>query len=108
MAQFTRYPFWRKEKKRHRSRRTEIQIETHEIWVIQFGSGLATAICERCSEQVSLISREQASHILRTTVTEVDKLIELNKVHLAGKTRDCPLICGKSLADERVFNNRAS
>ena len=48
-----------------KTRRTEIQIETHEIKVIKFRGKQFSVRCERCQEPVTAATPEQAAELLR-------------------------------------------
>ncbi len=78
-------------------RRTEIQIENHEITIIRAASGSTFVYCEQCARRVAAFTPEQVSAFLRMTLTDVCGFIENAKFHLVGKERGMALVCGDSL-----------
>ncbi len=79
------------------TRRTEIQIENHEITIIRTASGSTFVYCEQCARRVAAFTPEQVSAFLRITLTDVCGFIENAKFHLVGKERGVTLVCGSSL-----------
>ncbi len=79
------------------TRRTEIQIERHEVTIIRTASGANLVYCEQCARRVAVFTPEQVSAFLRMTLTDVCGFIENAKFHLVGKERGMALVCGGSL-----------
>ena len=50
-----------------KGRRTEIQIETHEVKVVRFRNTQALALCERCGEILMALMPEQTAEVLDAT-----------------------------------------
>jgi hypothetical protein len=82
-------------------RRTEIQIETHEVKVIRLPSRPSLALCERCSDIVTALTPEQTADVLGLTREDVFRLVESERVHLVSPER--AIICGNSFGDEKKF-----
>ncbi|MCA1623372.1 MAG: hypothetical protein LC768_16470 [Acidobacteria bacterium] len=82
------------------TRRTEIQIENHEITIIRTASGATFVYCEQCARRVAAFTPEQVSAFLRMTLTDVCGFIENAKFHLVGKERGVALVCSGSLNSE--------
>src|SRR6187401_3477213 len=81
------------------TRRTEIQIETHEVKVIRLRTRPALARCGRCGEIVTALTPEQATEVLEMTRDEVLLLLEDGRAHLVNPERGLVLICGNSFGD---------
>lgn len=69
-------------------RRTEIQIESHEVTIIKSGHRHNAVYCEHCEKPVSGYTQRQVSAFLR--------LVQTNGLHLI-ETNDGLLLCGESL-----------
>ena len=69
-------------------RRTQIQIETHEVTIIKSGRKHNAVYCGHCEKRVSGYTEQQVSAFLR--------LIQTNELHLI-ETNDGLLVCGESL-----------
>ncbi len=78
-------------------RRTEIQIESHEITIIRTASGTTFIYCGQCARRVAAFTPEQVSAFLRMTLTDVCDFIKNAKFHLVGKEHGIALVCGDSL-----------
>ena len=85
--------------KKNIKKRTEMVIETHEITIIRANGTQRTAFCEICQSSVAGFSIEQISQILKIDSSEVCRLIETRKFHLAARHRFA-LVCGNSLKDD--------
>jgi hypothetical protein len=85
-------------------RRTEIQIESHEVKVIRFPSRPSLALCERCGDIVTALTPEQTADVLGITPEDVCRLVEAERVHLVNPER--PIICGNSFGDDNEFDTR--
>ncbi len=90
------------------TRRTEIQIESHEITIIRTPSGSTFVYCEQCTRRVAAFTPEQVSAFLRMTLTDVSGFIENAKFHLVGKERGMALVCGDSLNNGNGKHNLLS
>ena len=86
-----------------KTRRTEIQIETHEVKVVRFQSQPALALCERCRDIVMALTPEQTAVLLGLTQDEVFRLVDGKRVHLANPERGDVVICGNSFTEDNEF-----
>jgi len=90
------------------TRRTEIQIETHEVKVIRFRTRPTLARCGRCGEIVTALTPEQAAEVLEMTRDDVLLLLEDGRAHLVNSERGLALICGNSFGDENEIVTQKS
>jgi hypothetical protein len=81
-------------------RRTEIQIETHEIEIVRLASRDVMVVCEICNEPAYAFTAHQAAQILNSSVSELSRLAEEERVHAIAVTTP-HLLCGASLAEMR-------
>src|SRR5262249_20611185 len=91
-------------KKMTKTKRIEIEIETHEIKVITFRKNWPRAFCRNCGESVSVIDPEQAAEILNISMQELHRLLEARKVHFVSD--GFSLICGRSTGEGQNKNPR--
>ena len=80
-----------------KKRRTEIQIETHEIEIVRLASRDLMVLCEICNERAYAFTAHQAAQILNSSVSELSRLVEEGRVHAIAATTP-HLLCGASLA----------
>ena len=90
------------------TRRTEIQIETHEVKVIRLRTRPTLARCGRCGEIVTALTPEQAAEVLEMTRDDVLLLLEDGRAHLVNSERGLALICGNSFGDENEIVTQKS
>jgi hypothetical protein len=90
------------------TRRTEIQIETHEVKVIRLRRRPALALCRHCGEIVTALTPVQTAEVLEMTEDEVLLLLEDGRFHLVNSERGFALICGNSFGDENEIVTRKS
>jgi hypothetical protein len=83
----------------HKTHRTEIHIETHEIKVVRFRKRWVLASCGLCGEIVTALTPGQTAEVLQITEDEVFRLLEAERVHLVNSQRSLALICGNSFGD---------
>lgn len=81
-------------------RRTEIQIETHEIKIIRLRGKQVSIYCQCCQRTVRTFTLEQTAAFFDMTLTDVCRLIGADKFHLVSSTRGVPLVCGNSPGNE--------
>lgn len=62
---------WKQKLMTNKTRRTEIQIETHEVKVVRLRSRQALAHCGHCGEIVTALTPEQMAEVLETTQDDV-------------------------------------
>ena len=80
-----------------KKRRTEIQIETHEIEIVRLASRDLMVPCEICNERAYAFTAHQAAQILNYSVSDLSRLAEEGRVHAIAVTMP-HLVCGASLA----------
>ncbi len=90
----------------NKTRRTEIQIETHEVKIVRLRSKQVLARCGHCGEIVTALTPEQMAEVLETTQDVVFHLLEGEKVHLVNSQRGLALICGNSFGDDNQLVTR--
>lgn len=89
-----------------KTRRTEINIETHEVKVVRFPSRPSLALCERCCDIVTALTPKQTADVLGITQEDVFRLVEGERVHLVNPER--AIICGNSFGgDNEIVTQRA-
>jgi hypothetical protein len=59
-----------------KTRRTEIQIETHEVKIVRPQSRQALARCRYCVEIVTALTLEQTAEVLEMEPADVFRLLE--------------------------------
>jgi hypothetical protein len=82
-----------------KSRRTEITIETEEIWVIRRSRGAIIAWCQECGEQVEMVTPDQAAGLTRLGAR---RRVGSEGIHYAETSQGCLLICLRSMVQLRA------
>lgn len=77
-------------------RRTEITVETHRVVRISGQNVSATAWCERCGDQVWMISPEHAAVMGDLSTRLIYRWVEDGRLHLTERPEG-PLVCVNSL-----------
>lgn len=90
------------------TRRTVIQIETHQVKVVRFRGTPNLATCGRCGEIVTCLTAEQATEVLEMAADEVLHFLEDGLFHLVDPERAGDLICGNSFGGENEIVTRTS
>ena len=87
-------------------KRTEIIIETHEVWVVRRpAGGQLPAWCLDCAGQPAMLTPEEAAALCGLSLRAIFRLIEAGSVHFLESAGDRLLVCPASLAppaDEAV------
>lgn len=86
-------------------RRTTINVERHETLVIKASAMLRTAHCPECSDEVALISLNEAVRISGLSSRSVYRLIERGQIHFTETADGIGLICPATLPS-RVWTNK--
>ena len=89
-------------------RRTEIQIETHEIKIIRLRGKRLSVHCDFCRAEVKAFTLDETAAFFQMTMTDVCRLIGADKFHLVSSMRSPPLVCGNSLGNENKLMLKAS
>ena len=77
--------------------RTEVVIETSEIYVVRHQRHLIRAWCGDCRRLVSLIPPSEAAILTFRDTTEIYSLINKNRVHFRLFGKKTPFVCLASL-----------
>ncbi|MGC2235597.1 MAG: hypothetical protein WA584_05525 [Pyrinomonadaceae bacterium] len=80
-----------------RKTRTELVIETSEIFIIKHRRHLVRAWCKDCRRQVSLIPPSEAAILTFQDTNEIYSLINKNLVHFRFFGKKTPFVCLTSL-----------
>jgi hypothetical protein len=78
-------------------KRTEIIIETSEIWVIRSSTGALPDWCEECGGVVNMLSPEEAAGVADVKVRTIYQWIEADRIHFSESIEGRLLICICSL-----------
>lgn len=90
------------------AKKTEIRIETREIWTIRRAQPIRQVRqgwCLSCGAQVELITPEEAALVTSLGLREIFRQIEQAQVHFLETTAGEVLICLPSLLAEPSGNN---
>ena len=80
-----------------RRTRTEIVIETSEIYVFKQQRHFVRAWCEHCGREVSLISPSEAALLTFQKTEAIYSLMNENRVHFRYFKEKTPFVCLTSL-----------
>lgn len=80
-------------------KRTEIIIETSEIWVIRPTTGALPDWCEECGSVVNMLSPEEAAAVADVGIRTIYQWIEAGSIHYAENFEGRLLICICSLRE---------
>lgn len=88
------------------TRRTQIEIETHEVKIIRLHTKPVLARCNCCRGIITALTPRQTAEILEISEKAVFRLIEAERVHSANSKRGFTLICANSFGDENEVVTR--
>lgn len=77
--------------------RTEVVIETSEIYVVRHRRHLVRAWCEECSREVSLILPSEAALLTFQETGAIYSLMDERRVHFRFFGKKIPFVCLTSL-----------
>jgi hypothetical protein len=77
--------------------RTEVVIETTEVYVIKRRRRVFRMWCEECGREVSLVPPSEAALLTFQELEAIYSLIEENRVHFRFFGENSPFICLTSL-----------
>ena len=77
--------------------RTEVVIETREVYVFKQQRHLVRAWCEQCGREVSLIPPSEAALLTFQETEKIYSLIDKNRVHFQIFGEKTPFVCLTSL-----------
>ena len=78
-------------------RRTEITVETAEVFVVRRSGRARLLLCQQCSRQVEMVTPEQAMVIAGTNSRTIYRWVEAGKIHYAETPEGFLFICLDSL-----------
>lgn len=71
--------------------------DNHRVWFIRQRWTPARVRCERCAEEVQMLTPEEAAAFARTEVETVLARLEFGELHRAETAEGLPLVCLTSL-----------
>lgn len=77
--------------------RTEVVIETSEIYVVKHRRHFVRTWCEECGREVSLIPPSEAALLIFQETEAIYSLMNENRVHFRFFGKQTPFICLASL-----------
>jgi hypothetical protein len=78
-------------------KRTEVTIETDEIWIIRLpGSGLV-AWCPACCQQATMITPDEAALLIELDVRDIYRHVETGLIHHSAMPGGFLLVCANSI-----------
>jgi hypothetical protein len=78
-------------------RKTEITVETRQVLTISLGKRFASAWCEGCSGQATMISAEQAAVLAGVRSRTLHRWAHARAIHFTERPEGRLLICLRSL-----------
>ena len=80
-----------------KARRTEVTIETDEIWIIhRAGSGFVSG-CPECDEQTTMMTLDEAAVLTKLGVQDIIRYAESGLIHYAAMPGGRVLVCFHSI-----------
>ena len=78
-------------------KRTEVTIETDEIWIIRRpGSGFQ-AWCAECDKQTTMITTDEAALLTEQDGRDIYRQVESGLIHCAKMPEGMVLVCSNSI-----------
>jgi hypothetical protein len=77
--------------------RTEVFIETSEIFIFKRNRIPARAWCEDCGREVSMLSVEEAARLTGCDARAIRSMMESRRVHFCYLKSEIPSVCLRSL-----------
>ncbi|MCM3874460.1 MAG: hypothetical protein ND895_27530 [Pyrinomonadaceae bacterium] len=78
-------------------RRTEITVESQELFVVGSAGALVQAWCRVCEKPVRMISPEQATILTGMSTRSIYRMVEAGGVHYTETSGSRLLVCLSSL-----------
>ena len=79
-----------------KTRRTEVTIETDEIWIIRRSASGFAAWCPACARQTTMITPDEAALLAELDPRDVQRLVIDGRIHNNGPAGS--FICSNSIA----------
>ena len=77
--------------------RTEVHIETSEIFTIKRNRTFVRTWCEDCGREVTMLSLPEAALLIGHDVKEIRSMMENRRIHFSYLKPETPSICLRSL-----------
>jgi hypothetical protein len=77
--------------------RTEVFIETSEIFIIKRQRTFVRAWCAGCGREVSMLPLQQAALLTGHSVEAIRSMMESQRIHVRYQNLESPRICLRSL-----------
>ena len=77
--------------------RTEVFIETSEIFVIKRNRTFVRTWCEDCGREVSMLPLREAALLTGHDVNAIRSMMENQRIHFCYLKSDTPSVCLRSL-----------
>lgn len=87
-------------------RRTEIIIETHEVFLVRNSRRSPGAWCDECAVESGMLSAEEVAAFCGVSARELSALIATRRIHFKETGAGELSICLRSLATARAFGAR--
>jgi len=81
-------------------RRTEITVETEEVWIIKRSRQAAPAWCSQCAATTWMIAPKQASLVSEQSLSAIRRQVTEGQLHFTETEEGQLLICLNSLLKE--------
>ena len=81
-----------------KTRRTEVTIETDEIWIIRRSASGFVAWCPACARQTTMITPDEAALLTELDPRDVHRLVLDGQIHNNGTAGDLSFVCSNSIA----------
>ena len=80
-----------------KARRTEVTIETDEIWIIRRPAGGLVGMCPECEEQTTMMTPEEAAVLTKLSGQDIICHAECGLIHYATIPGGRVLVCFNSI-----------
>ena len=80
-----------------KKRRTELIVETHQLFVVRKAGDAVGAWCKECAAQVRMIMPEQAAGLACVSQRTIYRWVEAGKIHFIETPEGGLLVCLQSL-----------
>ena len=79
-----------------KSKRTEVTIETDEIWTVRRLGSNSGGWCPECCARVNMITREEAAILMPLEARSIYRQVESGLIHCAERQGGASLVCSNS------------
>ena len=81
-----------------KARRTEVTIETDEIWIIRRPASGYVTRCPVCHERTTMITPEEAALLTKLDARHIYRQVEAGLVHYSETPGGLLFVCSNSIA----------